>query len=85
MNRIKDNLEPESKTMSRTVKITLTIVLVVFVLTVSSSSSSSSLFNLIKSATAVLASTPTNANVIAESKIFNDFLDALNMSLKGYR
>ena len=83
MNRIKDNLEPESKTMSRTVKITLTIVLVVFVLTVSSSSSS--LFNLIKSATAVLASTPTNANVIAESKIFNDFLDALNMSLKGYR
>lgn len=83
MNRIKDTLELESKTMNRTVKIALALVLVGFVLTMSPSSSS--FFNLIKSATAVLAGTPTNANVIAESKFLNDFFDALNMSLKGYR
>lgn len=82
MNRIKDTLELESKTMNRSVKIALALVLVGFVLTMSPSSSS--FFNLIKSATAI-SSTPTNANVIAESKFLNDFFDALNMSLKGYR
>jgi hypothetical protein len=83
MDRIKDTFEFESKTMNRTVKFALTLVLVGFVLTMSPSSSST--FNLIKSATAVSASTSTNANVIAESKFLDDFFDALNMSLKGYK